>query len=243
MECPNKGVVSLIQGRETSLATAWEVPEIISDLVAQQAAPPEPTEEELLRQQAWKEAYQQGLAQGKAEGIELGRQEGAKLAQEEGRQQIDQLLQPLQPLVDALQQPLGKELDESILQSIAELVIRISSQVVKGELSVTPEHIQAVVIDLFQHLPMTEREVHLILHPQDRELLEQSNTLSSAGAQYSLETDDSLLRGDCRVESHNFSVDATVEQRLQQAVQQIFGGRQVTETESSEVDEVGEEKA
>lgn len=240
MECPNKNVVSLIQGRETNLATAWEVPEILTGMVVE-AHDPEPTEEELLRQQAWEEAYQQGLEQGKKEGLELGRQEGVKLAQEEGRQQVDQLLSSLQPLVGALQQPLGKELDESILQSIADLVIRITEQVVKGELSVAPEHIHDVIHDLFQHLPMTDREVRLFLHPEDRRLVEEGNVLSSGALQWQLEEDESLTRGGCWVDSRHFSADATVEHRLRQAVEQVFGGRQVTrEVEEAIAEEEGD---
>ena len=232
MQCVKKNVVSLIRSEENELATAWTAPDILSEPEVV-----EPTEEELARERA----YQEGVELGRADGIEQGRQEGQEAGFQEGLQkgqaQIDQQqaqlqqqqaeyaeqLQQLEALVSALKNPLESQLDETVNEAIATLVTRISRQVVKNELSVHPEHIVGVVNQLFQEMPMTEREVQFYLHPEDKALLESSMELSTRSFDWKMEGDEEMTRGGCHVESRNFSVDERVEQRMEQAVQKVFG--------------------
>lgn len=241
-QCVKKSVVSLIRSEQNVAATAWEAPDILSldDLEQIQAEQLErekalePTEEEIALQKA----YEEGLAKGHAEGFEKGRQEGFDKGRSEGLQQVEEqgrkqqeqfeqqaaeTLTELATLVHALQNPLESQLDDSINHAIATLAIKISRQVIKSELSVHPEHIVTVVNELFQQLPMTEREVRFHLNPEDKTLLESEGQLKANGFDWILEADENISRGGCFVESHNFSADERVEQRLEQAVHKVFG--------------------
>jgi len=246
MQCAKKSIVSLIRSDHNLSATAWEAPDIhaAAELVPQE---PELTPEEIALQQA----YEEGLAKGHAEGFEKGRQEGfdtgrnegLQQTQEQGRQQQElfqqqaaETLSELEALARALQSPLESQLDETVNHAIATLVVQISRQVVKNELSIKPEHIVTVVNELFQKLPMTEREVRFHLHPEDKELLESETQMNTNGFQWLLESDETITRGGCHVESHNFSADERVEQRLEQAVLKVFGEFPEDALESSQSD-------
>ncbi len=241
MQCVKKNVVSLIRSSDSEAATAvtaWEMPDILSE---QDLEPPEPelTEEEKARQEAFEQGYREGLEQGHAEGFQQGHQEGhqagqaegLQIAQEEGRQlqqqfqqQADAILSGVVPLIEAMKHPLETQLDETVNHAIATLVVQIARQVVRNELSVNPEHIVDIVKNLFEQLPMTEREVHLHLNPEDKPLLEAAMPLTSGGGfDWSIVEDEQMARGGCHVESRNFSADESVERRLQQSVRQVFG--------------------
>ena len=237
MQCAKKNVVSLIRSDDNSAATAWEAPDI-QTVAELEPAEPELSEEEIALQQAFEEARAQGQAQGHAEGFKQGHAEGAEQGANEARQQVEeqgrqqqeafqaqaeQTLSGLNVLVEALKNPLESQLDETVNRAIATLVNQISTQVIKSELEVNPEHIVTVVQELFQQLPMTEREVRFHLNPEDKALLESGIQLSSGAFEWRMEADEAISRGGCHVESHNFSVDETVEQRLEQSVRKVFG--------------------
>ncbi len=224
MDHSANSVVSLIQGGEDLSATAWEAPPIDSgggSVGVKQGEKERRTSQQL--EEGYRKGLESGRAEGRRKGYQEGYQEGMAAATAEGRQQHDAVLGELRTLVDSLKTPLGSQLDEEIARSIASLVIQISSQVVKSELSLRPEHITDVVNDLFHHMPMTEREVRLYLHPEDRILVEEGMGRSSGGIQWRIEEDENLVRGGCHVESRNFSVEATLEHRLKQAIDQVFG--------------------
>lgn len=260
MQCVKKNVVSLIRSEENAGAAAWEAPDILDS----QSEPEEPelSEEEKIRLQAKEEGYQEGLAQGHAEGFEQGKQEGfqtghaeatqqvtaeGQAQQEQIQQQAEGVLSELEALANALHHPLESQLDETVNEAIATLVVQIAEKVIKQELSIHPEHIVGVVNELFQQLPMTDREVRFHLHPEDKALLESGVQLTAGGFDWKLEEDEAVTRGGCHVESHNFSADEQVEQRLDQAVKQVFGevalGQPPTPAVETEVTETEAEAA
>lgn len=243
MQCSKKSVVSLIRGNEqhVTTATAWEAPDILS-IVEQESKEPEPTEEEVALQQAYEEAlakgHAEGLEKGYTEGFDKGYAEGSQKGESEARQKVEaegqqqqehfkqqaeETLSGVDALIQGLLNPLESQLDETVNRAIATLVTQVSSQVIKSELEVNPEHIVTVVKELFQQLPMTEREVRFYLHPEDKALLESGVQLSAGAFQWRMEEDEQITRGGCHVESHNFSVDERVEQRLEQSVRKVFG--------------------
>jgi flagellar assembly protein FliH len=237
MQCAKKSVVSLIRSKESGLATAWEAPDIHT-IAEQIVSEPEPSAEEIALQRAYQEGFAKGLAEGHAEGLKSGHVEGFQQGSSEARQQVEaqgrqqqeayraqaeEILSGLEPLVEGLKNPLESQLDETVNRAIATLVHQISTQVIKSELEVHPEHIVTVVQQLFQQLPMTEREVRFYLHPQDKALLEEGVQLSAGAFEWRMEADEEISRGGCHVESHNFSVDETVERRLAHSVRTVFG--------------------
>ena len=157
-------------------------------------------EPENIRQQARDEAHQQGYAAG----IQQARSEAA---------QIHALLQNLQ---DALNQ-----VDEQIAQSLLDLSLEVARMMVREVLQVKPEVILKIVNDAINGLPHFNQNAHLILHPDDVDLVrkQMGDQLSHAG--WKIFTDAQIRRTGCRVETAHSNVDATTEARWKHIVESI----------------------
>ncbi|MDP1996715.1 MAG: flagellar assembly protein FliH [Gallionella sp.] len=157
-----------------------------------------------IRQQAHDEARKQGHDAGYAAGIQQARSEAA---------QIHALLQNLQ---DALNQ-----VDEQIAQSLLDLSLEVAHVMVRDTLQVKPEVILKIVSDAISGLPHFNQNAHLILHPDDVELVrkQMGDQLSHAG--WKIFTDAQIRRGGCRVETAHSNVDATTEARWKRIVESI----------------------
>jgi flagellar assembly protein FliH len=169
---------------------------------ASQIKSPLPTvsEVENIRQQAHDEGHDAGYTAG----LEQARHETA---------QIHELLQNLQ---DELNQ-----LDQRVSQSLLDLSLEVARKMVCETLQVKPEVILKIVSDAISSLPHFNQNAHLILHPDDAELVREhmGEQLSHAG--WKIFTDSQIKRGGCRVETAHSHVDATVEARWKRIVESI----------------------
>ena len=161
-------------------------------------------EPENIRQQAHDEGRKQGHDAGYAAGIQQARSEAA---------QIHALLQDLQ---DAINQ-----VDEQIAQSLLDLSLEVAHRMVGETLRVKPEVILKVVNDAINSLPHFNQNAHLIMHPDDLELVrkQMGDQLSHAG--WKIFSDAQIRRGGCRVETAHSNVDATMEGRWKRIVESI----------------------
>lgn len=163
---------------------------------------------ESIRQQAYDEGQAQGQAQGQATGYAAGIQQARTEAT-----QIHQLLQNMQ---DALNQ-----LDEQLAQSLLDLSLEIARKMVCENLQVNPEIILKIVSEAISSLPHFNQNAHLILHPDDADLVrkQMGEHLSHAG--WKIFTDMQIKRGGCRVETSHSQVDATMEARWKRVVESM----------------------
>ncbi len=164
---------------------------------AQKHAPPITVAElDSLRQQAHDAGY--------AAGIQHARDEAA---------QIHVLAQNLQDAIHLV--------DEQIAQSLLDLSLEVARQMVREALLVKPEVILKIVGDAIGSLPHFNHNAHLVLHPDDAELVrkQMGEQLSHAG--WKIFTDAQIRRGGCRVETSHSHVDATVEARWKRIVESI----------------------
>jgi len=159
---------------------------------------------ENIRQQMHDEGYTQGHEAGYAAGIQQARTETA---------QIHELLQKMQ---DALNQ-----LDEQLAQSLLDLSLEIARKMTGEILQTKPEIILQIVSDAISNLPHFNQNAHLILHPDDAELVRKhmGEQLSHAG--WKMFTDVQTERGGCRVETAHSQVDANIEARWKRIVESI----------------------
>lgn len=159
---------------------------------------------ENIRQQAHDDGYAQGHDAGYAAGIQQARTEAA---------QIQTLLQNLQ---DALNQ-----MDEQLAQSLLDLSLEIARKMTGEILRVKPEIILKIVSDAISDLPHFNQNAHLILHPDDAELVRKQigEQLSHAG--WKIFTDAQISHGGCRVETAHSQVDAATEARWKRVVESI----------------------
>lgn len=159
---------------------------------------------ESIRQQAHDEGYAQGRDAGYAAGIQQARTEAA---------QIHTLLQNLQ---DALSQ-----IDGQLAQSLLDLSLEIARKMTGEILQAKPEVILGIISDAIGGLPHFNQNAHLIMHPDDAELVRRhmGEQLSHAG--WKIFTDTQIGRGGCRVETAHSQVDATTEARWKRIVESI----------------------
>ena len=159
---------------------------------------------ENLRQQAHDEGYAQGREAGYAAGIQQARAEAA---------QIHALLQNLQ---DALNQ-----MDEQVAQSLLDLSLEIARKMVVETLQIKPEVMLNIVSSAISNLPHFNQNAHLVVHPDDAELIRKhmGEQLSHAG--WKIFTDAQIKRGGCRAETTHSQVDATEEARWKRIVESI----------------------
>ena len=175
---------------------------------------------ESLRQKARDEGYSQGHEAGHDEGHETGHAEGYAEGYESGMKQarIDalQMHTLLQNIDEALNQ-----LDEQLAQSLLDLALQIAHKMTGAALQVNPEIILKIVNDAINSLPHFNQNAHLLLHPDDAELVKNQMGEQLAHAGWKLFPDKRISRGGCRVETAHSHIDATTEMRWQRIVEAI----------------------
>lgn len=150
------------------------------------------------------QAQEEGRTAGYNEGIQQARSEAEK---------IHELLQNLQTEVN--------QLDSELAQSLLDLSLEIAQKMVCATLQVKPEVILKIVSEAISSLPHFNQNAHLILHPEDAELVRQNMGEQLSHAGWKILTDLQIKRGGCRVETAHSVVDATVEARWKRVVESI----------------------
>jgi len=159
---------------------------------------------ENLRQQSQQEGYTQGRNEGYTAGIQQARNEAM---------QIHTLLQNLQTSIN--------QIDDQIAQSLLDLSLEVANKMVCETLKVNPEIILKIISDAISSLPHFNQNAHLIMHPDDAELVRKQMGEQLTHAGWKIFTDAQINRGGCRVETAHSQVDATTKARWQRIVESI----------------------
>lgn len=175
-----------------------------------------PTAEEIeaIQRAAFEEARELGLRQGHAEGLASGQAEIARRAA------------TLERLISALARPFD-ELDAQVEHELVQLAITLAQALVRRELRLDPGQVVAVVQEALAALPVASRKVRVCLHPEDLPLVAEAlpgHNADDVDADWRLQEDLSLRRGDCRIQSEHSLIDASMEKRLAAVVAQLAGG-------------------
>ncbi len=153
-----------------------------------------------IRQQAHKEGQEEGYTAG----IQQARNEAA---------QINALMQNLQEALN--------KLDEQVAQSLLDLSLEVARKMVLEVLQVKPEIILNIVSEAVSSLPHFNQNAHLVLHPDDADLVRKQMGEQLAHTGWKVFTDTQIKRGGCRVETAHSHVDATTEARWKNVVESI----------------------
>jgi len=175
-----------------------------------------------------REAYQQAYEEGHREGFEKGRQEGRKSLQE--------LKTVLDNAVDFVQQPLA-ELDQEVMQQLFDLVVSITRQLVRREVKTDPGEIVAVIRDAINLLPVANTRITIALHPEDNAVLKDLFKSMTQEEQWNFVDDIGLQRGDCKIRTNVSTIDATLESRLMNVVNKIWGDKRETDISDAPVED------
>lgn len=171
------------------------------------------------RQQGHKDGYDDGLAEGKAEGhkdgFASGKQEGINAGFAEGRANgVDDVtaeVTRLRAIIVSLQSSL-RERDAQLPDVIVLLLTRLAEQVLRHELSEGAQAIQTYVDDAIASLPDGEELARVYVAAEDAELL------SPFSETVKVHIDKSLSAGDCRIESQTSLIEYTTSEHFEQAI-------------------------
>lgn len=175
---------------------------------------------ERIRQEAEKTGYQDGLARGHQEGLEQGLSEGRAQAETELEQHIRKTVAPLRSLAKQFSDALER-IDETVAHDLAELALATGKQLAADALQESPEQILEIVRELLHTEPPLVGQQRLWLNPQDHALVKEHLGSELQAASWSLQPDDQLARGGCRITSAQGELDATFESRWQSVVAQL----------------------
>jgi flagellar assembly protein FliH len=222
----SKKVISGNSGNKDEEIRQWQPPQMgpsISGVAARSLL----TAEQL--EQIQKQAYEEGFVQGKREGFEFGHREALSSGKTALRERLDRL----DAIVRTLEAPL-KQLDDRMEREIVDLVIAIVRQLVRREVKTDPAQIIGVVREALAVLPISSRNVRVVLHHDDAELLRETYDVSEKELGWSIVEDPIMERGGCKVVTEVSQVDATLESRLTALITQMLGGERNEDLTSSE---------
>ena len=184
----------------------WELPQVSGTGLSSTAA-----ELESIQKQAYKEAF----AMGKKNGFEAKNQE------------LENITASFRSIIETLTEPL-KELDDEVVNQLAQLSMMIAKLVVRRELHTEEGEIVGIVREAMSALPASTRKIILNIHPDDSDLIRNAFSLGdeteSDELRWKVVEDPMITRGGCKITSENSRIDATVEGRLNRIINTLLGG-------------------
>ncbi len=208
----------IIPAEQAPETQRWELPSVDderawSSTVEEEEIPEPPTAEEL-------EAIRQAARQ---EGWQAGHEQGLQAGQAAAEAAFEQMAEQWRTLTQALTRPL-EPMDEALENQILLLVTRLVRHIVHREMQTTPDEIIPVIREALAALPENSRQVRVLLHPDDVQLV-QTLLGDTQGENWQAQPDPSLQRGDCLVKAEYARVDARLDKRLDQLITAFLGDR------------------
>ncbi len=113
------------------------------------------------------------------------------------------------------------QIDEQLAQSLLDLSLEIARKMISETLHTRPEVIVKIVRSAISSLPHFNQNAHLILNPQDAELVRKQMGEELAHAGWKIFTDAKIEAGGCRLETAHSNIDATNAARWQNIIESI----------------------
>jgi flagellar assembly protein FliH len=205
---------------KTTGTAVWELPQINGPVLARKRGGAD-------LQGIEREAWDKGFGEGQEAGIAAARKQEQAAAEETQRR-----VQYLGAILDYMSNPIAA-LDIEVQRQLATLAGAIARQIVRRELKTHPDEIVAVIRDTVALLPLSARDVHVHLNPEDAKLVRACLAETSSDRAWSIAEDPIMSRGGCRVSSENSSIDAQLEQRLGAAIAAALGDARTAATPES----------
>lgn len=176
-----------------------------------------------------KAARAEAFEQGRREGQEFGHREGV----EQGRADVADRVRRLDNLLTALDAPFER-LDEQVEQEIVTLVISMVRQLIRREVKLDPGQVVGVVREALGILPVGARNIRVMLHPEDAELVREAYSLGEHDQKWQIDEDPVIQRGGCRVHTETSQIDATLESRLNSLIAPLLAGERQQDGDGAE---------
>lgn len=178
---------------------------------------------EEITSQAQREGHAHGMAEGRAAGVAQGLEEGRAAARQELAVQVGQL----QNVIAQLQEPIASQ-QTDIEQALTQLALDIARAVLDRTPVLSAAEVLPLVRRAVRELPAGARNITVLLHPRQIELLSESAEWPAA---WQLQADSRIDIGGCKVVTEQSLVDYSVELRFRQVAAQMLASTANAEIE------------
>jgi flagellar assembly protein FliH len=169
-----------------------------------------------LQAEAHKEAFEQGLAEGRQAG------------HAEIKAQVDRLAGMFYDLAKPFE-----ALDAEVERELLTLAMALARQIVRRELKADPTQIIGIIREAIAALPVATRDVRVHLHPEDAAVVKQHLAPTENERAWTIIEDPVMARGGCQITTNTSRIDARLETRLGSILSELLGTeRQATATRS-----------
>lgn len=197
----------------------------VEDVTIEDVKPLTLDEVEAIRQDAWNE----GFSTGEKDGFHAGQIKAAQ----EAEVALANKVQVLENIMREFFEPIANQ-DQQLEDTMLELVMEISQQVIQRELSIDSSQIQQVVRESLKLLPMGNETVRVYVNPQDFEHIKALRERHEEN--WKIIEDDELLPGGCRFETANTQINASIETRIEHIATQILDQQRELKSQPLEPD-------
>jgi flagellar assembly protein FliH len=174
-----------------------------------------------------KKAHDEGFEQGRRAGQEYGHREGL----EEARAEIKARLERLDRIFAVLDKPF-EQLDQQVEGEVVTLVISMVRQLIRREVKLDPGQIVGVVREALGVLPVSSRNIRVMLHPEDADLVREAYAMGEHEQQWQIVEDPVIQRGGCRIHTDTSQIDATLDSRLNSLIAPLLAGERARDAEA-----------
>jgi flagellar assembly protein FliH len=159
-----------------------------------------------LQEEAYTEAFQQGLAEGR----------------EAGRTEIRAQVERLSGMFYDLAKPF-EVLDAEVERELLTLAMALARQIVRRELKTDPTQIIGIIREAIAALPVAARDVRVHLHPEDAAIVRENLAPTESERAWAIVEDPVMARGGCQVTTATSRIDARLETRLGAVLSELLG--------------------
>lgn len=173
-------------------------------------------------EKGYREGYDSGLQEARAAGLAQGREQGLREGRDEGMQavrtHVEQLLQPVDALLDGLRHAQA-DYQSALRKEVVDLVGKVARQVIRCELALQPVQLLALVDETLATMPPAREGVEVFLNPEELERIRELDP--ARAARWKLIADPRLEPGECRVKADGREADAGCRQRLAACMERV----------------------
>lgn len=199
---PAKGPAAPLQAPPTAPPPVVEVPaETTVNL-------PTADEIEQIHEQARREGYEAGLAEGRQ-----AAEAAASLAREAEIAHLRTLTENYRTALEGL--------DQAIAEQLLDLALEVASQVLRSTFDTRRDALLPIIREAIQALPLHHGTITLHLYPEDAEMLREPLAELAGQSNLHLAPDSAITRGGCLLKSGHSEIDATLETRWKRVLEAI----------------------
>jgi flagellar assembly protein FliH len=159
-----------------------------------------------LQAEAYREAFEQGLAEGR----------------DAGRAEVHAQVERLAGMFYDLARPF-EVLDDEVERELLALAMALARQIVRRELKTDPTQIIGIIREAIAALPVAAREVRVQLHPEDASVVREYLAPTEMERAWTIVEDPVMARGGCQVTTATSRIDARLETRLGALLSELLG--------------------